>query len=256
MLTAALIAEIDGQLKDIKFEKVKNSIQVVLGTGKTSLARYLTRNLKLKEKGLKDNEIRDLAEKYELTLADPDLIVCKSPEDYLDMYRSNLGSCMDFCHANKTDAAIAKKYNLYCTYFYHYFPRMCGVYIKNGKSTIARCFIIDNKTFSGYVYEKYYDERGTYKGPGELVKKLTALGLTRNNGYVRIEEPFEVPALEMPTGMIGPLPNCDDVYKPFYVSYDKEKNVFIYSGERTAMSREIDNTYNYNHWITTAQCPK
>jgi hypothetical protein len=261
MLTAEAIRE---QAKSLPHIRTENGIIFQL-TGKTlSIARYLTRELKLIDLGWKDHQIRDLADKIEMDLnpANDDLVMCKTPEDYIEMYKAG-SSCMTvgtngYGHLKSICTSIWDEQKLWPTIWYHYNPHTQGVYLKYKGRPDARCFLLTGEGRGWHTSSGIY--ASTYECSGRLRRLLDQQGFKtipykygdpNSGGKEKITQEFRVPGVLHLDKYYGAVPNCDDIVKPFCVSFDPVTKDFVFGPKG---DHQISNTYNYGGWINQDQC--
>ena len=241
--------EIKDRLRYIKIDYGDGVIKFVLEKTKLTIPRYLTRELKLKEDGWADHQIRDLAQELETEMAPPTIKYCETPEDYITMYRCGMGSCMrvgSYTHLNGISAQLWNDLKTWPTIWYHYNPYSKGVFTvdSKGKPT-SRVFILEDKYF-GSAYSDNFSHCDYMK------KELETKGYRQTYPNVVIEKEFRVPGVEYKDKWYGPLPHCDDFSKNFGVKFDTNTKEFIYGREGMI----VKNTYDFRGWLDHTQVPK
>jgi hypothetical protein len=213
-------------------------IETVLGRKETTTyARFIRNHLKLAEKGLKDDQIRDIAQKIEYFFKPPELIYANTPSDYTEMFSCDAKTCMSPGSNHYSDVAKElTKLGRSPAEWFHYNPHTQGVYMRKEGTVVARGMLVRTdttkpfKTFTNIVGST--PEFG--KQLATLIKQAGYTSISGGGdfyyyGTVDITTAFEVPAIEHKKKKYCPLPFHDSVRATYCFYYDEDKDVFIYA---------------------------
>lgn len=210
--------------------------KVMARTEQLTPARFF-KKFGLADRILKDDQVRDIAEKFENLFGDTSMFLCKTVEDYTLQFKCNAPSCMRISGGYDTELwpKMEKKFGIWPSAWYHFNPYMQGVYLarKGGTEVVARSFLVRDT-----VTEEFKRFGGIYAISGAFNQVLREM--LEDAGYkdadkigayrdvVSIRSLFEVPAYELDGKLYCPLPFSDDCKKGFGVYFDTEKKVFVF----------------------------
>lgn len=243
--------DIKYKIRGLKVAFEDGVTKFVLEKTSLTIARYLTRQLKLKEDhGWADHEIRDFALELEVDMKPPEIKHCETPQDYVEMYRCGMSSCMrvgTYSHVKgNVSQDILTKLGLWPSIWYHYNPYCQGLYTVDikGKPT-SRTFILEKK-----AYSHFYSDNVAHSNHAEKVLRDKGFSY-KTYGGISITEPFRVPGVELDGTFYGPIPHCDDFNKGFGMAFDTKTKEFVFGGD----GLKINSTYSYPGWLEHTKVP-
>lgn len=207
---------------------------------------------------LKDDQIRDLAQRVEAELWPRDLVICKELTDYTTQFSVQCGGCMQVTDTgrspwghfdDKLSSEIFKAHGLWPSCLVAYCPNVHGVYFAKDGKPLARGFVWeDEKNPDGPWLFGYI--RAVGGGVEGITKALTAAGYKSGGyNYFRFHKPFVVPGVESEGKYYIPMPNLDMLQKNFYVQRISETEVSVGGYEKPAgNSLLVRSSYDWRGW--------
>lgn len=220
--------------KDLKHE-IKKTAWTPLVRGKKrlkkrrelSIPRALGRYLKLTEKGLKDQELADLAQTLANDRKPLMLHYAEKPEDYLTMYGSGPTSCMTM-HGTFSDRRWASllKHNVHPTSFYAYHPNIKGVYIQKNGKILARTLLIKRKKDT-WVFTRLYCLSSQIRET--FIKCLNDANIFKaNNRSSHKKCEFDIPGVFLKSyeTYVCPVPYFDINFGTITINFNEKTKIF------------------------------
>ncbi len=222
------------------------------------LTAFLIRYLKLNRYGLKDNEIRDSAQKITHSLYTKlgNIVICETPSDHIDLYNVHALSCMS--PKSKSYGTWLRKYlytvhGLWPSMWYAHNPQTQGVYLKVGTRGVTRTILIRQDIrhkFKKY-YRRVYAESPFYRELFEKILKKKGFVCNSYGNRPHLTTVFEVPAIQIFEKLICPLPYHDCLSNDYWWCFDKKKNIFSF-GPRDLLpnsAHRIADPYHYRGYM-------
>lgn len=219
------------------------------------LTSFLVKYLDLKKHGFKDNEIRDLAQKimHNIHKGLTDIVVCDTPEDHVTLYEVHAYSCMspkgrgEYSSWLKT--YLYKNHKLWPSMWYHYNPHTKGIFLQFGNRGVARAILIRQnikKPFKEY-YRNIYAESSMYRSMFVNILRKKKISQRWEYGGVALTSTFKVPAIQVFSKPICPLPFYDCMGSPISCKFNKKDNTFSFGpyGKFT----NLNGPYHYKGYI-------
>lgn len=202
-------------------------------TQTTTLGRFL-QNTVFKDNKLAAKELAELVSSLSSSLLPPQLRMCESTEDYIEMYSSGPTSCMSINNSayqnNKSNWKSMLDTGVHPCSFYHYMPNVQGVFMKKGKVVQARGLIQTDargQTYLGRVYGMTGAISAAFKTAVKDQYNTRALELMSTP----VTQEFSIPAVwdEAQKDYMGPAPYVDDMdSSKFYVKFDIPTKTFLW----------------------------
>lgn len=199
----------------------------------TTIARFMRNVLGMSDLGMRDDEIRDYAQKVVNWFKPPELIFCQTPEDYVDMFSVNAFTCMthNSTHMSQVAKDILRDTGYFSSMWFHFNPHTQGVYIRKNGKAVARAMIVRSETNENF---RHYTNiiASTNEFRASIEGLLRQAGYVCNNGdyyQVSIKEKFSVPAFEYKNKKYCPLPFHDSVKSNYAIVWNEGANAFEFS---------------------------
>ena len=220
---------------------------------------FLIKYLKLRDTTLRDDEIRDMANKLIHILYKDSLktVICSTLKDHSELYtKVHAQSCMSpgaSGYNNWLKSCLHRNYGLWPSMWYYYNPHTKGVWLEVSGRKVARTILLRrntkgkfNKFYSVYAESRIYEDL--------FVEQLSRAGLDYNDDCeapIIIQKVFKIPAIRIFEEPICPLPFHDCIDDNYYVYFNKEENVFYFGPKRDLPSsaEPIYDPYDYNGYI-------
>lgn len=178
------------------------------------------------------------------------LVLCKTPQDYIDMYKGPVVSCMDFSNMAGIRGEMYNKYGYWPSMWYAYVKDLTGFYYRYNNEPIARGFIntTENKA---YPYLYFADK---ILGPKEtrvrVVESLNNIGITKCcfKEY-KITKAIKVPSIVHKGYLWCPIPYVDFVQKPLVITFEDGAFTFKPRREASLDTFNISDCYRGLGWL-------
>jgi hypothetical protein len=207
---------------------------------KLNMVRYIRKYFPKQIEGLRDDQLRDIADKVANQFKPPAIIYADTPEQYFEMFTCATGSCCTV-HGSASSSYTGQvlreviKEGRFSSEWYHWNPHVRGVYIKKEGVVVARAWLLRDDITK--EFEHYYTGiLGTGMVGIDALRKMldesgytvyrTAAGGNNWGSQLNITATFYVPPIEHKGELYMPLPFHDPVTCSYYITWDPEKNMF------------------------------
>lgn len=241
----AFLEEANDPVKGKKYATEKRQLSAANKQTKISIPKYIKLVTNVDELLIKDDVIRKAAELVQAGDTAMTLVICEKPEDYIEMFKVNVVSCMRFTgHYASPYVAEFLKQGFHPGSWYHFTPHSRGFMIYQSGNLIARGMIYRTDVTKD-EWTHYGDIKSASYGSEHLVHQLLKQkGFKLLEGYASTIAPFEIPALEYKGDYFAPLPHCDRQSKDFSVCFDKKRKVFCFE---PPVSKTTRNGYSHEY---------
>lgn len=240
---------------------ISKSTELITKTQRVSFEQYVTRFTNAKT-FLKDDEVRDMARIIRCGLMTYELVICETPEDYIDMFNVPTGSCMyrphgtvgTFGYSSSLWNVARDEYKIHPGSWYHWTKTSKGVYLRNiiTKKPVVRAMVYKDKDGNWTEYgDIHYSAGGNENNMMKAMSNLGFIHAWKYNDKWKLKEEFRAPGFLLDGVYRCPYPFGDYVDWTFSVSYDEAAQEFVFSPSKaTAPYR-----YTYGGFIPETAVP-
>jgi hypothetical protein len=218
-----LADELNHEKKRVRWETTQRGLKYLLRREKTTLGKALVRFTKIQEE-MDDAKIRNTVTKIENELKPLEILIAKTPEQFIEMYGSGPTSCMTANGQREWKFLIDQ--GRHPADFYGWSPEMGGAYIIRKGVVVCRAVLFGGDGKGNFKeYGRIYSANEEYTK--KFIQELKNRGMNEAGSYV-CSLPFDVPGAKRTSNndYVLPIPFCDNLVCRFDVTFDNKTNVF------------------------------